>query len=210
MAKQNKDKTENEFVDVSNIEELQKEFMSMQDVKPKQKRVKKTQPKEVEINQEEVKERPKNKKYNYEERVTILNDIFLQIKLDNKSVRSVFRNDNPNKPEINQNTFYEWLRDNKYFGEQYARACEERADFIFDEILEITDETKFDMVAVQQARIQVDARKWILAKMNPKKYGDKIEVDSTIKGEITNNIIDYSKLSTDTLTDLINNSQKND
>ena len=66
------------------------------------------------------------------------------------------------------------------------------------------------MVAVQQARIQVDARKWILSKMNPKKYGDKIEVDSTIKGEITNNVIDYSKLSTNTLTDLINNSQKND
>ena len=209
MAKQDKDKTENEFVDVSNIEEMQKEFMSTQEVKPKKKRVKKTQQKEIETKQE-IKQHPKNKKYNHEERVTILNDIFLQIKLDNKSVRSVFRNDNPNKPEINQNTFYEWLRDNKDFGEQYARACEERADFIFDEILEITDETKFDMVAVQQARIQVDARKWILSKMNPKKYGDKIEVDSTIKGEITNNVIDYSKLSTNTLTDLINNSQKND
>ena len=46
MAKQDKDKTENEFVDVSNIEEMQKEFMSTQEVKPKQKRVKKTQPKE--------------------------------------------------------------------------------------------------------------------------------------------------------------------
>ena len=45
MAKQDKDKTENEFVDVSNIEEMQKEFMSTQEVKPKQKRFQKTQPK---------------------------------------------------------------------------------------------------------------------------------------------------------------------
>lgn len=62
MAKQDKDKTENEFVDVSNIEEMQKEFMSTQEVKPKQKRVKKTQPKEVEVKQEEKKPlgRPKN------------------------------------------------------------------------------------------------------------------------------------------------------
>lgn len=62
MAKQNKDKTENEFVDVSNIEEMQKEFMSTQDVKPKQKRVKKTQPKEEESKKEEKNKggRPKN------------------------------------------------------------------------------------------------------------------------------------------------------
>ena len=50
MAKQDKDKTENEFVDVSNIEEMQKEFMSTQEVKPKKKRVKKTQQKEIETN----------------------------------------------------------------------------------------------------------------------------------------------------------------
>ena len=62
MAKQDKDKTENEFVDVSNIEEMQKEFMSTQEVKPKQKRVKKTQQKKEDRKQEEKKPlgRPKN------------------------------------------------------------------------------------------------------------------------------------------------------
>ena len=62
MAKQDKYKTENEFVDFSNIEEMQKEFMSTQEVKPKQKRVKKTQPKEEESKKEEKNKggRPKN------------------------------------------------------------------------------------------------------------------------------------------------------
>jgi hypothetical protein len=26
-------------------------------------------------------------------------------------------------------------------------------------------------------RLQIDARKWMLGKLNPKKYGDKLEVD---------------------------------
>ena len=61
MAKQDKYKTENEFVDVSNIEEMQKEFMSTQEVKPKQKHVKKTQPKEESKKEEKNKGgRPKN------------------------------------------------------------------------------------------------------------------------------------------------------
>jgi hypothetical protein len=28
--------------------------------------------------------------------------------------------------------------------------------------------------------LQVEARKWIAAKLKPKKYGDKVEVDQTI------------------------------
>ena len=29
--------------------------------------------------------------------------------------------------------------------------------------------------AVQRARLQVDARKWIVSKLNPKKYSDKVQ-----------------------------------
>lgn len=223
MAKQDKDKTENEFVDVSNIEEMQKEFMSTQEVKPKQKRVKKTQPKEKEVKREDIIQT--NKIHSQEEKESIINDILLQVRLYGYSIRKIFRVDNPNKPSINRDTFYEWLKENKEFSDQYARACEERSEVMFEEILDIVDcedndVTEIDMDGItisrvnhdviQRDRLRFDARKWILSKMNPKKYGDKIEVDSTIKGEITNNVIDYSKLSTDTLNDLLNNSQKND
>ena len=36
--------------------------------------------------------------------------------------------------------------------------------------------TKADMI--QHRRLQIDARKWVLAKMNPKKYGDKVDLTS--------------------------------
>ena len=41
---------------------------------------------------------------------------------------------------------------------------------------------------IQRSRLRVDTRKWYLSKLNPKKYGDKVDV--TTKGkEITNPIL---------------------
>jgi len=89
-------------------------------------------------------------------------------------------------------TFYKWIDDNEAKSKRYARACEERSDVIFEEILEIADNQDEDVVTTEEgkaitnhnvinrSRLQVDARKWILSKMNPKKYGDKLEVDQRI------------------------------
>lgn len=133
------------------------------------------------------------KSYSNDEKERILNDIFLQISLKGYSVRRIFRNDNPNKPVVSQDTFYEWLKNDTKISEQYARACEARADTIFEEILEIADKEDDDIIGlddgeprvnhdvIQRDRLRVDTRKWILSKMNPKKYGDKI--DHTTDGE---------------------------
>jgi hypothetical protein len=32
-------------------------------------------------------------------------------------------------------------------------------------------------VAVQRARLKVDTRKWLLSKLQPKKYGDKLDMN---------------------------------
>ena len=88
---------------------------------------------------------------------------------------------------------HEWLNKNEHFRDQYARAREHQADAIFDEILEIADTTKRGIKTsvkewgteiseadmIEHRRLQVDARKWVLARMAPKKYGDKIEVENT-------------------------------
>lgn len=137
-----------------------------------------------------------SKTYSEEEKNEILSNIFLQIKLKGYSVRKIFKEDNNDKPEISRNTFHDWLSDDKEMADQYARACEERADGIFEEILDIVDcedndvteididgilVTRVNHDVIQRDRLRVDARKWILSKMNPKKYGDKI--DHTSNGE---------------------------
>lgn len=77
------------------------------------------------------------------------------------------------------------------FADQYARAMAIRADDMFDEMVEIADtpmigeKTKTladgkveistaDMT--EHRRLRVDTRKWALARMNPRKYGDKVQV----------------------------------
>jgi len=67
-------------------------------------------------------------------------------------------------------------RDHAAFGAQYARAREQGYEVMGDSIIEISDEGE----DVARDRLRVDARKWLLSKMLPKVYGDKLE--TTVKG----------------------------
>jgi hypothetical protein len=93
-------------------------------------------------------------------------------------------------------TFYEWIDADQNKAKQYARACEIRAEKEFEEILKIADAAADDIIlddegneitnhnVIQRDRLRVDARKWRLSKMQPKKYGDRLETDNTHSGEI--------------------------
>ncbi len=82
--------------------------------------------------------------------------------------------------------------DHKGFSTQYARARDIGLDVMADEILEISDDGSNDWMErldkdgeatglqlnrehVQRSRLRVDTRKWILGKLAPKRYGDKLQ-----------------------------------
>ena len=67
-------------------------------------------------------------------------------------------------------TVFRWLTMVPAFSEQYARARDEQADTLADEILAIADTAE----DAQKARLQVDVRKWYAGKLRPKKYGEKV------------------------------------
>jgi hypothetical protein len=77
----------------------------------------------------------------------------------------------------NKATVFRWIGDNKEFRDQYERATESRADAMFKEMLEIVADVAAEGAAVVKARLQLDAFKFILARMAPKKYDDKIYQD---------------------------------
>lgn len=111
----------------------------------------------------------------------IIEDVLAEI-ASGRSLRSVCSDNG--MPSVK--TFLGWIKDDEdVLGKQYARACEMRADAIFEEVLEIADDgindtytkdgneiTNHDVIA--RSRLRVDARKWMLGKMRPKKYGDKV------------------------------------
>lgn len=134
--------------------------------------------------------------YSAKQKKEFINKVCKHIAEDKMSVRAVFRM----KEMPDRNQFYKWLEKSKKYRDQYARACEERADGIFEDILNIADQngndTRFtadgeevtDYDVIQRAKLRVDSRKWMLGKMNPKKYGDyqKIDMDvSEVKPIIT-------------------------
>lgn len=89
-------------------------------------------------------------------------------------------------------TVYRWIAGDDKFREMYARAREDQADTLADEIIAIADDgindtyvdsesgmerTNYDVIA--RSKLRVDARKWIAAKLKPKKYGDKVQQEIT-------------------------------
>jgi hypothetical protein len=84
---------------------------------------------------------------------------------------------------VNQSTFNLWVNDDAKLAEDYARAREDLIERMANEVLELADSEvpadeygKKDWQAIQKHKLQVDTRKWLLSKLAPKKYGDKIEV----------------------------------
>jgi hypothetical protein len=79
--------------------------------------------------------------------------------------------------KMSSRTFMDYILKPEY-AQHYARAMEKRADAIFDQITDIADNPDPD-ADVQRDRLRVDARKWVVSKMLPKKYGDKITQELT-------------------------------
>lgn len=74
-----------------------------------------------------------------------------------------------------ERTFYKRLTEDAEFAQRYARAREAQAHRETEEIRAIADAATPE--DVQVARLRVDARKWRAAKLAPKVYGEKVDVE---------------------------------
>lgn len=87
-----------------------------------------------------------------------------------------------------RSTVYRWLLAHEGFRDIYTRAREDQADTLADEIIDIADDSANDLMVgengdevvnrenVNRARLRVDARKWVAAKLKPRKYGDSTKI----------------------------------
>jgi hypothetical protein len=77
-------------------------------------------------------------------------------------------------------TILRWVATDRDFRDQYARAREICLECWADDIVGIADAVEADLVAIARARLQIDARKWMLARLLPRKYGDRVQQDTTV------------------------------
>jgi len=96
-----------------------------------------------------------------------------------ESLRSICRDE----AMPGRQTVVDWLARDHSFCERYDRARMVGLDEIADELIEIADGAnggEDDSAArasanVQQAKLRIDTRKWLLSKLAPQRFGDRIQ-----------------------------------
>lgn len=132
--------------------------------------------------------------------------IILERIADGESLKAICEDEGmPSK-----STVFKWLAEIAGFSDMYVRAREIQADALFDDILTIADDGRNDWMerkdaedenmgwrengeALQRSRLRIDARKWMAAKLRPRKYGEKLELEHggsmTVVNKIERNIV---------------------
>lgn len=82
-----------------------------------------------------------------------------------------------------------WISKYPEFSDQYAKAKQTGLEALAEDLLEISDDGQNDWMEnndpdnpgyrlngehIQRSKLRVDTRKWLLSKLVPKKYGDKM------------------------------------
>ena len=95
-----------------------------------------------------------------------------------ESLNSICRTQGfPSAPAVKK-----WVAEDRAgFGTRYALARETGYEVLADEVIALSDDTSYvyestASAIVQQRRLAVDSRKWLLSKVLPKIYGDRVEV----------------------------------
>lgn len=105
--------------------------------------------------------------------------------IEGRSLRAVCRG--RGRPALG--TVMRWLAERPDFRTRYGLARQAQADALFEEMLEIADDAAGDFVEkksgtpglavnaenIQRSRLRIETRKWIIARLAPKKYGERPE-----------------------------------
>jgi len=96
--------------------------------------------------------------------------------------------------DLHRDTIFKWIYRHPAFFDKYARAREAQQERMAEEILDIADDNSRDTKTilkngteiqvedtewVNRSKLRVDTRKWLMSKLAPKKYGDKVQQQIT-------------------------------
>ncbi len=94
--------------------------------------------------------------------------------------------ENPDFPH--RATFKRWLHNSDEIRAMYARAKAAQCQLLAEQILDIADDAQRDIIhtedgdvvdreVIDRAKLRIDTRKWLCAKLAPRIFGDKVDVN---------------------------------
>lgn len=78
---------------------------------------------------------------------------------------------------LRRETFWRWLAADAEFRQLFNEARISQAHALAEEAIEIADAPVRDHADAVRARTRVDVRKWFVAKLAPRIYGEKLQVE---------------------------------
>jgi hypothetical protein len=113
---------------------------------------------------------------------------------DGEGLKAICRS--PGMPD--ESTVRAWALDVDHpFSRQYSKAREIGFHRLADEIIELSDDRSKDVIVhengttsidhehINRSRLRVDSRKWLLARVLPKLYGDKVQLGGDANAPLT-------------------------
>ena len=82
-------------------------------------------------------------------------------------------------------------------GDHYARALEALAMDQIEKAELTIEDMRSGVLDAQQARVELDARKWFASKFLPKRFGDKLELSGDKENPVTVTILDFKNITND-------------
>lgn len=112
---------------------------------------------------------------------------------EGESLRAICRD--PHMPSIGG--FLGWCAEDAAIAEQYARAKALGLEVLAEEIVDIADTPQEGTTItskewgeehktgdmIEHRKLRVDARKWVLSKLVPKKYGDRQAIEHSVSAD---------------------------
>ena len=80
-------------------------------------------------------------------------------------------------------TVHVWSKAFPDFAEAIEAARLDGADAVADEIISIADEPVKDAAQASRQRNRIDARRWVLSKVRPAKYGDQMKIQIDVRAD---------------------------
>lgn len=112
------------------------------------------------------------------------------------------------KYNVSHSAVRSWIADKDHpMSDKYTRAKELQLEYLAEETLDIADDGSNDLMTIvkgeesyevenkevtNRSKLRVDTRKWLLSKLAPKKYGDKLDLNHG--GQAGNPVITEHKI----------------
>ncbi len=120
----------------------------------------------------------------YTEYTDVLGEIICARLSDGETLRQICKDEN--MPAYS--TVVKWTNQFPAFRDLYASARSLGLDVMAEDIVQISEDREDDS---NSRRVRIDARKWLLSKMRPEKYSDRLAITGAKDAEPLRVVVQY-------------------